>query len=235
MNAGARLGILGGTFDPVHLGHVETALAAREALALDRVLLLPSHVPPHKPQQPAASPFHRFAMAALAVNGMDGLEASDIELRSPGPSYTAETLDRFGGSGLRPSQLFFIIGADAFAEIENWKRYPEVLDLANFVLVSRPGFDSERTALRVPALASRIAAPAAAAATEAGRTRIFLLAAETPDISSTGIRRRLQAGESVAGLVPDPVERHIRQHGLYTNSSPMLVTHTAADHLHGED
>src|SRR5574338_1244348 len=139
MNAGARLGILGGTLDPVHLGHIETALAAREALALDRLLLLPSRFPPHKPQQPSASAFHRFAMAALAVNGMDGFEASDVELRLPGPSYTAETLDRFGRSGLRPSQIFFIIGADAFAEIESWKRYPGVLDLANFVVVSRPG------------------------------------------------------------------------------------------------
>lgn len=235
MNAGARLGILGGTLDPVHIGHIETALAAREALALDRLLLLPSRVPPHKPQQPSASPFHRFAMAALAVNGMDGFEVSDIELQLPGPSYTAETLDRFGRSGLRPSQLFFIIGADAFAEIASWRRYPEVLDLANFVVVSRPGFDGERIAVRVPALASRIAAAGDSRTIGAGRTQIFLLPAQTPDISSTDIRRRLQAGEPVAGLVPDLVERHIRQHGLYTNSSPMLVTHTAADHLHGED
>jgi nicotinate-nucleotide adenylyltransferase len=235
MNAGARLGILGGTLDPVHLGHIETGLAAREALALDRLLLLPSRVPPHRPQQPFASPFHRFAMAALAVNGMDGFEASDIELRLPGPSYTAETLDRFGRSGLRPSQLFIIIGADAFAEIESWKRYPEVLDLANFVVVSRPGFESERLAVGVPALASRVALPSGAGTRAGETTRIFLLTAQTPDISSTDIRRRLQVGEPIAGLVPDTVERHIRQHGLYVNSDPILVTHTSADHLHGED
>ncbi len=95
MSLGARLGILGGTLDPVHVGHVETALAARDALALDRVLLLPSRVPPHRPLQPSASPFHRFAMAALAVNGIEGVEASDIELVAPGTSYTASTLERF--------------------------------------------------------------------------------------------------------------------------------------------
>src|SRR5215217_4056366 len=116
MSVGARLGILGGTLDPVHVGHVETALAARDALA-----------------------FHRFAMTALAVNGIDGLEASDAELTAPGTSYTADTLDRFQTSGLTASQIFFILGADAFAEIETWNRYPQVIDLANFVVISRPG------------------------------------------------------------------------------------------------
>ena len=152
MSLGARLGILGGTLDPVHVGHVETALAARDALALDRVLLLPSRIPPHRPLQPSASPFHRFAMAALAVNGIEGVEASDIELGAPGPSYTASTLERFHESGTRPSQIFFILGADAFAEIETWNRYPRVLDMANFVVVSRPGYDSHRIVESLPAL-----------------------------------------------------------------------------------
>ena len=140
MSFGARLGILGGTLDPVHAGHIETARAARDALALDRLLLLPSRVPPHRPQQPSASPFHRFAMAALAVNGVDRLEVSDDELSAPGTSYTADTLDRFRAAGFPASQIFFILGADAFAEIETWNRYPQVLDLANFVVVSRPGY-----------------------------------------------------------------------------------------------
>src|SRR6476469_6370930 len=156
MSVGARLGILGGTLDPVHVGHVETARAARHALGLDRTLLVPSRVPPHRPTQPAASPFHRFAMTALAVNGIDGLEASDVELTAPGTSYTADTLDRFHASGLAPLQIFFILGADAFAEIETWNRYPEVLDLANFVVVSRPGFLVEPLRGRLPGLAARM-------------------------------------------------------------------------------
>ena len=95
MNAAARIGILGGTLDPIHLGHLDTALAARAALSLDRVIILPSRVPPHRQRQPLASPYHRFAMTALAVNGVDGLAASDMELCAPGPSYTAHTLTRY--------------------------------------------------------------------------------------------------------------------------------------------
>lgn len=235
MSLGARLGILGGTLDPVHVGHVETALAARDALALDRVLLLPSRVPPHRPLQPSASPFHRFAMAALAVNGIEGVEACDIELVAPGTSYTASTLERFHESGTQASQIFFILGADAFAEIETWNRYPRVLDMANFVVVSRPGYDSHRIVESLPALAGRFSTTAPARASVASDTRILILQAGTPDVSSTEIRRRLRAGEPVAGLVTEAVERHIRQHRLYVGDGSSTLIHTAADHLHGEN
>src|SRR4029453_4346387 len=157
MTADTRVGLLGGTFDPIHLGHLETASAARRALQLDCVYVLPSNVPPHRVQQPAASSHHRFAMTALAINGVDGLRASDIELSTPGPSYTAETLTRFSGAtGLSVSQIFFITGADAFAEIETWYRYPDVLDFANFMWVSRPGCGVKTLRDRLPALADRM-------------------------------------------------------------------------------
>ena len=249
MSPAVRIGLLGGTLDPIHLGHVETAAAAKRALDLDRVYVLPSRVPPHRSQQPVASGYHRFAMTALAVNGLDGLAASDVELRTPGPSYTADTLTRFRErSGLSPSQIFFITGADAFAEIETWYRYPEVLDLANFVVVSRPGFRSESLRGTLPALSSRMISPTSgesrianppspsATARQARESRldspsIFLVDAATPDVSSTGIRKRLAAGEPITGLVPAAVERHIVQHGLYTEGAGPL----AADHLHGEN
>jgi len=234
MTAGARLGILGGTLDPVHLGHVETALAARDALALDRVLILPSRLPPHRPHEPQASVFHRFAMVALAVNGIEGLEASDAELCAPGPSYTADTLERFHRNGVQASQIFFIVGADAFAEIETWRRYPQVLDLAHFVVVSRPGFDVGRIAERIPELRERIIVrPYDVAA--AGKALVYVVPAATPDVSSTEIRRRLRAGESIDGLVPDLVDVHIRHHRLYLDDSSSGLIHSAADHLHGKD
>src|SRR5437773_11466865 len=107
-----RIGVLGGTLDPVHCGHLEAATAARDVLGLSRVPIVPSRVPPHRPVQPAASPFHRFAMAALAVNGVPRLAASDDELGTEGPSFTAETLDRLHAAGWSASQIFFIIGAD---------------------------------------------------------------------------------------------------------------------------
>lgn len=231
MNAAARLGILGGTLDPIHLGHLETALAARAALSLDRVIVMPSRVPPHRQHQPIASRYHRFAMAALAVNGLDGLVASDMELCAPGPSYTADTLSRFQAvSGLRASQIFFITGADAFAEIETWHRYPEVLELAHFVVVSRPGYPVGSLIARLPGLAARMR-PADTVQHAPAQVTIHLLDGRTPDVSSTEIRRRLVAGQRLTGLVPPAVETHIRQHGLYAQA----CAPSTADHLHGQD
>jgi len=231
MNDAGRIGLLGGTLDPIHVGHVDTALAARRALALDRVIVLPSRVPPHRQQQPVASRYHRFAMAALAVNGIEGLAVSDIEVCAPEPSYTVDTLTRFReSSGLPVLQIFFITGADAFAEIETWHRYPEVLDLSHFVVVSRPGFPVERLKDRLPALAARMVSPHPDPAA-GGFPSIFLVDAPTSDVSSTEIRRRLRAGETLRGLVPASVERHIVQHGLYTDGPATR----AADHLHGQN
>jgi len=212
-----RVGILGGTLDPIHCGHLAAAAAARDAFDLPRVLVVPSHVPPHRPVQPLASPFHRFAMAALAVSGMPRVEASDDELRAEGPSYTADTLERLHARGFSAADILFITGADAFAEIATWKRYPEVLDLAHFVVVSRPGYDIDALAERLPDLRSRMRPAGAPARTDAG-TLIFLLQAPTPDVSATLSRERARRGEPLSGLVPPLVEAHIRQHHLYIPS-----------------
>lgn len=238
MTAAARLGILGGTLDPVHAGHIETALAARRLLGLDRVLLMPSRVPPHRLSEPEASAFHRFAMTALAIQDADGLEASDFELAREGLSYTSDTLQRLHDLGFRPLQIFFITGADAFAEIETWHRYPEVLDLAHFVVVARPGFDLRRAAEAVPAVADRVAEASPSVAAARRQPSVFLANVATPDVSSTAIRTRLREGRSITGLVPPAVEAHILRHGLYAGESPALGTPTpnpAADHLHGQD
>lgn len=231
MNAAARIGILGGTLDPIHLGHLDTALAARAALSLDHVIVLPSRVPPHRHHLPIASAYHRFAMAALAINGLDGLTVSDMELCGPGPSYTADTLDRFQlVSGLAASQIFFIAGADAFAEIETWHRYPEVLGLAQFVVVSRPGFPVSSLPARLPALAPRMLAVDDVRNTPPALA-IHLVDAPTSDVSSTDIRRRRKAGQPLTGLVAPLVEIHIRQHRLYADVHESSRTH----HPHGED
>jgi nicotinate-nucleotide adenylyltransferase len=220
-----RIGLLGGTFDPIHCGHLAAAVAARDAFDLTEVLVLPSRIPPHRAVQPLASPFHRFAMAALAVSGVPGLLASDDELRLDGPSYTAETLERQHAGGLRASQIFFITGADAFADIATWKRYPEVLDLANFVVVSRPGHRIDALSSRLPALASRMR-PAPGGTSADGQPSIYLLQAPTPEVSSTAVRERLKRGDAITGMVPPLVETHLLQHQLY--SEP-------ADQLHGQN
>jgi nicotinate-nucleotide adenylyltransferase len=176
-------------------------------------------------------------MAALAIQGGARLEVSDLELCAPGTSYTSDTLERLHGLGLQPSQIFFITGADAFAEIDTWHRYPDVLDMAHFVVVSRSGHDPHAVVSRIPSLAGRTL-DVSGGAGDPDRLSIFLLNAPTADVSSTGIRRRLGAGESISGLVPDAVERHIRRHRLYSDRSAdcgSISSIPAADHLHGQD
>ena len=189
-----RVGILGGTFDPIHNGHLEAADAARRELMLDRIMLLPARTPPHRSSEPRASAFHRFAMAALAATTRPGMEVSDLELHRDGPSYTSITLQQLHAEGYKPSQLFFILGADAYAEIAAWHDYPRLLDFSNFVIVSRPGIPTSHVT---------------------SGPRLFFVAADTPDVSSTEIRRRVSAGESIDGLVPSIVADHIRRHRLY--------------------
>ena len=199
-----RVGILGGTFDPIHVGHLEAASAARHALSLDRILLLPARTPPHRSAEPRASVFHRFAMAALAAAECD-MTVSDLELRRDGPSYTALTLETLHREGFAPSQLYFITGSDAFAEVSTWYDYPRFLNLANFVVVSRPG--SPRPSDLLTNYLSPITGPAA--------PTVHSVEAPTADVSSTEIRRRVGAGESIDGMVPSSVAGHIRRHRLY--------------------
>lgn len=213
-----RVGLLGGTFDPVHNGHIEAATSVRAALGLDRVILIPSNVPPHRPVQPRVSPFHRFAMAALAVQAIDGLEVSDLELLASGPSYTSTTLARFHETGLTPSQLFFITGVDAFAEIATWRHYPTLLDGAHFVVVSRPGHRHETITARAPDLAARVVDLREERAPHQRvpeRPSVIYLEAATPDASSTAVRSRLATGQPIDDLVPAGVSRHIARHHLY--------------------
>jgi nicotinate-nucleotide adenylyltransferase len=212
-----RIGILGGTFDPIHCGHLDVGAAAQSALELTQLFVIPSNVPPHRPQ-PHASSFHRFAMVARAVAGRPGWVASDLELSRDGHSYTTATLQGFH-EHYAPTELFFIIGADAFADIATWKDYPRILDRAHFAVVSRPGFSVNDLPGRLPALASRMARPPIAA-TPAQDTVIFLIDAPTADVSSTAIRRRRAEGLSIAGLVDPGVQQHIEQNGLYSTDTP---------------
>lgn len=209
-----RLGVLGGTFDPVHVGHLDAADAARVALSLDEVLFVPSHDPPHRPIEPHATAFHRFAMVTLAINDRPRHRASDMELVRTGSSYTSDTLRALHRQGWQPSRLYFILGADAFADIATWHAFPAVLDAAHFVVIARPGTSMEAALARTPELRSR-ARPATAATDTLAGTAIFLVEARTRDVSSTTVRQRIAAGASIDDLVPAPVARHIAVHHLY--------------------
>jgi nicotinate-nucleotide adenylyltransferase len=215
------LGVLGGTFDPIHFGHLDAAEAARAALSLDEILVVPSHDPPHRPVDPHATPFHRFAMAALAATGRPGYRVSDMELVREGASYTVDTLRALQRQGWSASQLFFILGSDAFAEVATWREYPRVLDEANFVVIARSGVTPEEAVARNPELSVRVRG----GRLQPARTSIILLNAETRDVSSTLIRQRLRAGQPIDDLVPPAVAGHILAHHLYG----------AVGRLHGED
>jgi nicotinate-nucleotide adenylyltransferase len=223
MTAQTRLGLLGGTFDPIHVGHLDAAAAAQRAMRLDEIRFIPSHDPPHRPSDPRASAFHRFALIALAIEGHPSYRASDVELRREGPSYTTDTLRAMHADGWQALQLFFILGADAFAEIATWREFPAVLDAANFVVIARPGTTLDAAAARTPEIRTRIVK--AGASSEHRGTSVFLVEAPTRDVSSTAIRARLAAGRSIDDFVPSAVERHIVAHRLYG----------AVGNLHGKE
>lgn len=215
-----RLGVLGGTFDPIHFGHLDAAEAARSALALTDVIFVPSHDPPHRPADPHASASHRFALVALAINECPGYRVSDLELRRQGNSYTSDTLRSLHALGWDPLQIFFILGADAFAEIATWHEFPAVLDAAHFAVVARPGTTIERALADTPALRPR-ARRVVDTVEISGGTGIFLIEAHTRDVSSTAIRHRLAARQPIDDLVPAAVARHIAAHHLYTTDSEL--------------
>jgi nicotinate-nucleotide adenylyltransferase len=170
-------------------------------------------------------------MVALAIAGQERWRASDLELGVGSPSFTTETLQHFHARGFAATELFFVIGADAFREIESWKDYPALLDRAHFAVVSRPGFPVRELPERLPGLVRRMTSPADAE--ERGAPLIFLIHAPTADVSASAIRQRSARGESIAGLVPPAVRQHIERHALY--SATISGKAPTAGRLHGQD
>lgn len=224
MRNARRLGVFGGTFDPIHVGHLDAADAAWSALTLDELRFVPLRDPPHKLAEPHASDFHRFALVSLAIDGRRGYRACDLELTRQGPSYTADTLRALHEEGWRPPQIFLLLGADAFAEISTWREFPDVLESAHFAVIGRPGMTPDVALSRTPRLATRVRQHLDDAGT-GGETGIYFVTASTRDVSSTLIRARLAAREPIESLVPAAVERHILAHHLYG----------AVGDLHGHD
>jgi nicotinate-nucleotide adenylyltransferase len=207
----SRLALLGGTFDPIHRGHLDIARAAREALGLDQVSLVPANAPPHR-RAPEASAAHRFAMAGLASLDDPGLLVSDIEMLDTAPSYTSSTLAKLADKGFTGTAVVFITGADAFREIGTWKGFPAILDACHFIVVSRPGVPVGGLRRDLPALADRMVdLPAAIPDAPA----ILLVDAVTADVSSTRVRQKLLEGGTIEGMVPATVAAYIRKQRLY--------------------
>ncbi len=197
-----RIGVLGGTFDPVHRGHVEIARRAMEEAALERVIFIPAAQPRLKSGEPSASPQQRLEMLRLAVEGVPGFEVSDVELRRSGPTLTVETLGELREGQEDGRELFFILGLDALARFDQWVEPGRVVGLARLLAVSRPGY----TGFDWPGFYGLN--PYAVG-------RVDCIDSTAIDISASELRQRLASGASVSGLLPKAVERYIRQRGLY--------------------
>jgi len=211
-------GILGGSFDPVHRGHIQLATRARRVLGLERVLLLPCAEPPHKPGRRLAERYHRLEMLALAVEGWAGLAVSTYEIARGGHRYTIDTLRALRADGLRP---VFLLGSDALAELDLWRDYSDLLREFDLAAAERPDEtgrareeawpDAVRTRLRdLPVAGSPLG--------EGGR--IVRVTIEALPISSSLVRRRRLERRTIGDLVPPRVARYIQRHGLYEEEAP---------------
>jgi nicotinate-nucleotide adenylyltransferase len=225
MDQRKRIAIYGGTFDPVHLGHLEIARKVSQRFAIDEFLFMPARMAPHKVSQKAAATFDRYAMLALATQDDPRLSVSRFELDGPGRQYTVDTIVHFRTSCGEFVDLFFVMGADSWAEITTWREWQRLLTLANLIVVTRLGHE-----LAVESFARATAQvvdlrdenkPAIADMIERGAPQIFITDAVNVDISATAVRRAVRAEpeEKLERLVPPPVADYIRKYGLYRNTN----------------
>ena len=197
-----NIGILGGTFDPVHVGHLSIAKAAMDQAALERVLFIPAGQPRLKQAEPVASADHRIEMVRLAIEGNPRFQVCDAEAQRTGPTYSVDTLVKLSAKLGRGTDLFFILGMDVLDQFDQWKEPERVLGLCRLLVLDRPGeqdFDWPGFYRRVPT----------------AKGRVQIVRAPLVDVSATELRRRAEAGEPLDGQVPDAVAIYIHEQGLY--------------------
>lgn len=202
-----RLGVLGGTFDPIHVGHLRIAEVLGEELSLDLILLIPAGVPPHKSSQPIATAAQRLHMAELAAAGNPRFQASSIDVDTPGRSFTVDLLARIRSS-FPNTELFFLMGADSLRDLPTWNRPDQIITLARIAVADRPGVDvdKEHVFQRLPSL----------------RGRLHMLSAPGMDVSSTYLRSRVATGKSIRYLTPESVRLFILEQSLYATAANAL-------------
>jgi nicotinate-nucleotide adenylyltransferase len=212
------LGVLGGTFDPVHVAHLAVAEEAREALGLEKILFVPAALPPHKVDRPVSPAHHRLAMVELAIAGNPAFEASRIELDRTGPSYTVDTLETLagtraadaGGVETERPELVLILSSEAFRDLRTWRRPERILELARLAVVPRDGYPDVGRAFLAEHFPGR-------------EDRAVFLGGPRLRLSASDLRERAGNGRSLRYLVPDAVAAYIGDHALY--SDPLWRTH----------
>ncbi len=200
-----KIGIMGGTFNPIHVGHLIIAEIAYEQYELDKVLFMPASQPPHKIGEPIEEDVYRVAMVKLAINDNPHFELSLMEINRPGLSYTAMTMEQLAHE-YPDTEFYFIVGGDSIAAIETWREPEKVLRLGHMVACVRDQVDNKRLDQQIDYLKKKY------------QTEVFKLEVPKMDISSTMIRERLQSNNGVKYLVPDNVIAYINKHGLYRDT-----------------
>jgi nicotinate-nucleotide adenylyltransferase len=198
-----KYAIMGGTFDPIHFGHLAAAETVRQKLNCQKVIFIPSGNPPHKKGRILTDPIHRYTMTVLAANSNPYFEVSNIEMNRNGYTYTLDTIKELNKYYGKEVELLFITGADALLEIETWYKVDELLKLCSFVAVTRPGYDKSKLEQKLQFLQSKYNA------------ELFIVDVPGLNISSTDIRERVFAGSSIRYLVPEAVEQYIYKSRLY--------------------
>jgi nicotinate-nucleotide adenylyltransferase len=200
-----KLGIFGGTFNPIHMGHLIVAEMARQECDLEKVLFIPAASPPHKSDKSVSCPNHRFRMTELAIESNPYFKASDIELKREGKSYTIDTLKNLREIYPKEYEFWMIIGGDSLIEFDNWRNAKGIMELCNFAVYMRPYISIDKCM----AQADKIRGQA--------NSRVIFVQAPMIDISSTDIRRRVVQGKSIRYMVPDPVREYILEKRLFIN------------------
>ena len=218
-----KVGLFGGTFNPVHLGHLRAAVEVKESFKLDKVFLIPAALPPHKMPGEVAAAADRLQMLDRAIGDATGLAVSDIELKRAGPSYTIDTVEHFKNSLPVNSRIFLIMGLDAFLEFDTWKSYKELLAQIPLIVIPRPRaeirFDLSGEVM-TKYIKTRISAEYEFSESQSSFTRadmppIYFTQVSALDISSTMIRNLIRKGRSIQYLVPQKVAAFIQTEGLY--------------------
>ena len=212
-----RVGLFGGTFNPVHWGHLRAAEEIRELFNLDQVIFIPTNISPHKESQELAPSHHRLTMLKLAVHGNPFFDASDIELKRAGTSYSIETINYFKQTAHDECTPFFIVGVDAFLEISTWKKYQELFSLCNFIVMTRPPYEIRDREQLIPHQVKQEFrySPDEKRFIHSSQCAIHLAEITAIDISSQAIRTRIKNSRSVTYLLPHAVERYIGKYSLY--------------------
>ncbi|OGQ82530.1 MAG: nicotinate (nicotinamide) nucleotide adenylyltransferase [Deltaproteobacteria bacterium RIFCSPLOWO2_12_FULL_60_19] len=212
-----KLGLFGGTFDPIHWGHLRSAEEVREAFGLDWLLFIPASMPPHKAKGAATPARDRLKMVRLAIAKNPGLAASSVEIDRPGKSYSIDTLRYFAGRQKKGDALYFILGRDAFEDIGSWKEFRKIFPLCHLIVTSRPGCGAALALRDIPIAARKLFCYDPTTKSFRYKSGTYLHTIKLTDIaiSASEIRARVKNGKSIRYLVPAEVEAYIRRKGLY--------------------